>query len=134
MLSVIERDGQAHVSAARLEREAGIAIKRLPGQKQLVACFGERCGLIKDFVMDNGAVLVRVEALAKALEAKARFDETRRNVCFEFSSPGGVAPADATARVGHLAPDFRLRKLDGSPVALSDFRGKRVLINSWASW
>jgi len=44
------------------------------------------------------------------------------------------AASDATPRIGNLAPDFRLSKLDGSSVRLSDFRGKRVLINSWASW
>lgn len=33
-----------------------------------------------------------------------------------------------------LAPDFRLRDLNGNVVRLSDFRGKVVLINFWATW
>lgn len=33
-----------------------------------------------------------------------------------------------------LAPDFRLRTFDGGVVALSDFRGKLVVLNFWASW
>jgi hypothetical protein len=37
-------------------------------------------------------------------------------------------------KVGDTAPEFRVTKLDGSAVALSDLRGKRVLINSWATW
>lgn len=32
------------------------------------------------------------------------------------------------------APDFRLKNLDGQFVTLSEFRGKPVLINFWASW
>lgn len=36
--------------------------------------------------------------------------------------------------VGFLAPDFKLRTLSGADVALSDYRGKIVLINFWATW
>ena len=32
------------------------------------------------------------------------------------------------------APEFHLKNLDGQIVSLSDFRGKPVLINFWASW
>ena len=32
------------------------------------------------------------------------------------------------------APDFSLPDLDGRRHALSDFRGKRVLLAAWASW
>lgn len=33
-----------------------------------------------------------------------------------------------------LAPDFELHSLDGKTVHLSDFRGKAVLLNFWATW
>ena len=132
LINVVQRDGEAHVRAADLER-GGIAIKRLSGQKELVACSGDRCGLIKEFIRDGSDLLVRVEAVSKALDAKANFDADRRRVRFDFAL-SSTTDGDSTAGVGQLAPDFRLRKLDGSRVALSDFRGKRVLINSWASW
>jgi thiol-disulfide isomerase/thioredoxin len=32
------------------------------------------------------------------------------------------------------APDFSLQDLSGAPVRLSDFRGKTVLLDFWASW
>jgi hypothetical protein len=32
------------------------------------------------------------------------------------------------------APDFTLPDLDGTPHSLSEFRGKKVLLLSWASW
>ncbi|GAA5344695.1 thiol-disulfide oxidoreductase ResA [Planifilum fimeticola] len=36
--------------------------------------------------------------------------------------------------IGQTAPDFELTTLDGKTVRLSEFRGKGVLINFWASW
>ncbi|NPA41658.1 MAG: TlpA family protein disulfide reductase [Aquificae bacterium] len=35
---------------------------------------------------------------------------------------------------GKPAPDFKLKTLDGKEVSLSDYRGKVVLINFWATW
>lgn len=37
-------------------------------------------------------------------------------------------------RIGHIAADFTLTALDGTTVQLSDYRGKRVLLNFWATW
>lgn len=35
---------------------------------------------------------------------------------------------------GKVAPIFELRDLDGKKVSLSEFRGKVVLLNFWATW
>jgi peroxiredoxin len=40
----------------------------------------------------------------------------------------------SVVRPGDPAPDFALRALDGTTVRLSDLRGKKVLVNFWASW
>jgi peroxiredoxin len=36
--------------------------------------------------------------------------------------------------VGHPAPDFELINLNGETIRLSDFKGKPVIINFWATW
>lgn len=36
--------------------------------------------------------------------------------------------------IGSQAPDFELRLLDGTMVRLSDYRGRVVFLNFWASW
>ena len=40
----------------------------------------------------------------------------------------------APVKVGMTAPDFSLKTVDGSPVHLSDYRGKVVMLNFWATW
>lgn len=37
-------------------------------------------------------------------------------------------------KLGELAPNFQLRDINGHPIALSDLRGKVVLLNFWATW
>ncbi|MFE4709826.1 MULTISPECIES: peroxiredoxin family protein [unclassified Paenibacillus] len=41
---------------------------------------------------------------------------------------------DVGIEKGQVAPDFTLQDLSGNPVRLSDFRGKRVMLNFWATW
>lgn len=59
-----------------------------------------------------------------------------------LAAPGCTYTSDNTPsgansvgpRVGQLAPDFTLTDLNGNRTSLSDFRGKRVFINFWATW
>jgi peroxiredoxin len=50
---------------------------------------------------------------------------------FRPSRQSGLATASGN---GRLAPDFELESLDGKSVRLSDFHGKVVLLNFWATW
>ncbi|QEM09392.1 TlpA disulfide reductase family protein [Mucilaginibacter rubeus] len=36
--------------------------------------------------------------------------------------------------IGHKAPEFAVNGIDGKPIKLSDYKGKYVMIDFWASW
>jgi len=43
-------------------------------------------------------------------------------------------PTSTSGLVGHAAPDFTLTDMQGQKVTLSQFRGKVVVLNFWATW
>jgi len=47
---------------------------------------------------------------------------------------GSQQEATVGINVGEIAPEFTLLDLDGNEVRLSEFRGKAVFINFWATW
>ena len=49
---------------------------------------------------------------------------------FLFPSTGSAAEI----KQGYPAPDFKLNTLDGKSVQLSTYKGKKVILNFWASW
>ena len=49
----------------------------------------------------------------------------------EGTNPTGKSPS---AEEGRAAPNFRLAGRDGQLVTLSDYRGRWVLVNFWATW
>jgi peroxiredoxin len=55
------------------------------------------------------------------------------------TATAGAAPAakkgnPVPPKVGDVAFDFTLRNLQGKAVSLSDYRGKKVMLNFWATW
>lgn len=49
-------------------------------------------------------------------------------------SGANITEIEAAPIKGALAPDFSLVTVDGKQVSLSQFRGKTVLVNFWATW
>jgi peroxiredoxin len=43
-------------------------------------------------------------------------------------------PKPKRAASGHLAPDFTVTDLEGRKLSLSDYKGKVVLLDFWATW
>ena len=66
-------------------------------------------------------------ALATLVYSASRRSSTR-------SSPPSIALIDEDESATRNAPEFELETLDGRAVKLSDFRGKAVVLNFWATY
>jgi peroxiredoxin len=59
---------------------------------------------------------------------------------YKLTEPAAVAQVEQLLKMsssfipGGPAPDFTMNERDGHPVSLSDFRGKVMLVDFWASW
>lgn len=55
-------------------------------------------------------------------------------VVLEPAPAPGLGDLDVAPKVGSLAPDFEISDFDGARHRLSDYRGKPVYVNFWATW
>ncbi|WP_028551811.1 redoxin domain-containing protein [Paenibacillus sp. UNC451MF] len=53
---------------------------------------------------------------------------------WDKSGWGSQAASEIGIGIGQIAPDFELTTLEGTKAKLSDYKGKKVLINFWATW
>ncbi|MCX8103619.1 MAG: TlpA family protein disulfide reductase [Candidatus Bipolaricaulota bacterium] len=87
------------------------------------------------------AVLITAGAIALGFISYAFFTSRSDFSRFTLTEGRGIFaddPTDLTSetapQVGFLAPDFTLEDLTGQKVRLSEFRGKPVFLNFWATW
>jgi hypothetical protein len=92
-------------------------------------CEADRCVYVPPDVTLAREGRVDLTALAALLRQPVVHDTARAVWCI-----GDAAPARRAALESLDAPDFTLPDLDGRPHRLSDYRGKRVFLVSWASW
>jgi peroxiredoxin len=48
--------------------------------------------------------------------------------------PAGAEKIKIGVQEGNKAPDFQLKTIDGKGMKLSDLKGKKVILNFWATW
>ncbi|MFF2483118.1 TlpA family protein disulfide reductase [Paenibacillus sp. NPDC058071] len=80
----------------------------------------------------------------RRLAAKGTLAAAALSAILLIDYSGGARPEEVAAglqsgiqtglKEGQLAPDFKLTTLDGKETSLSEWRGKPVFINFWASW
>ncbi len=76
-------------------------------------------------------LLLAVAGLAyNGLSSTVQMDNLAAGDTVEAPVPEGTGESVNT----NLAPDFTVYDLEGNAHALSDFRGKPVIVNFWASW
>ncbi len=73
--------------------------------------------------MKRDPVILIVVAVVISLMLVFGIEKTRHN-----------RPAKGSNLQGKPAPDFSLSSLDGKTLKLSDYRGKAILLNFWATW
>ena len=61
------------------------------------------------------------------VEEGQKVDTSSTQVSAEIDKNTGLA-------INQTAPNFKLKTLDGKEVQLSDYRGKKVMLNFWATW
>lgn len=113
------------ISPADLTRTSGFVVKKEG------ACLEEICVPIDDELLQSRADedWFNVAELARRLGQSYAADREAGVWSFD------AVPATRRAFLDEgQAPDFALPDRNGAQVALSDFRGKKVLIITWASW
>ena len=117
------------VTPADFERISGFTLKPEG------ACLDELCIPIRQDG-DNDLHVVRagqayINATAFADKVQQAYTADREQNVWSF----GLAPATRRPFLeSAIAPDFSLKDRAGNTIRLSDFRGKKALILSWASW
>lgn len=117
---VVTRDG-LWMSAADAERVTGWTLKP-EGM-----CRAEACVPLPPSA--TRATEIDVEAFWKKLGAPAIASEAG-----DVWALGAPAHERNAALEGLQAPDFTLPDVDGAPRSLSQLRGKKVFLATWASW
>ena len=84
----------------------------------------------------NKNVLILLLALVVLIAgAAAAYNGLADKVELDNLATGETVPEGTQAPVNeNLAPDFTVYDLEGNAHKLSDFRGKPVIVNFWASW
>lgn len=136
---------------AALRKEYDVYMKK-PGQDKavlraqidkIIAANAEKNPIYKKFAQENRASYIGLTAFKTAMgydfdpkpteEDFMKFTPEIRNTALGKRIEGTIEGAKKT-QVGTVVADFTQNDPDGKPVKLSDFKGKYVLVDFWASW
>ncbi len=138
-VAVVLNDGAIELERALVDGNhlwvSAADVKRINGfePKPEGFCSADICIPIPDndewVQLSDGDVYYCVTRFAEKVDQPVVADATRSVWAF-----GAVPQAEALLFTQAIAPDFELRDREGHLVRLSDFRGKKVLLLTWASW
>jgi len=137
---VDEVDAEYAAAPAGKQKDTAFVNSLMARVKRLMT---EKDSLKSDFIRRNPDSYFSLEALEEVAGndidpgkigplfngLSGRVRSTSAGVAFEKR----IHEQSATS-IGAMAPDFVQNDTDGKPVKLSDFRGKYVLVDFWASW
>lgn len=99
--------------------------------------------LIQDFIDANPANftnLIAAQKLGIAANNMPYFSKVADNLIIKYPKNQWVidfkqsVDAVRNTAIGAIASDFSLNNIEGKAVSLSDYRGKIILVDFWASW
>ncbi len=128
-LSDVNQDaGQLWISTADLKQATQFELKP-QGVCRNELCFPLPKSQEAQFVQKNGGkTLFNLVAFARLVHQPIAHDEGLSTWYF------GLRSDQVESLTSLKAPDFRLPDMSGKMHSLSDFRGKKVLLVTWASW
>ena len=120
--------GQLWITTVDLKRATGFALKP-QGVCRDELCFPLPKSREQEFIRKNSAnTWFNLTAFARLVHQPVAHDEALATWYFGLRS-------DQRQGLSSLeAPDFTLPDMNGKVHSLSDFRGKKVLLLTWASW
>ncbi len=128
-LNVLDDPNDLWVSGADLEAATGFTLKPEG------ACLDDLCIPIRQdadsdmYISRDGRGWINVSKLADKLGQAYAVD--RDDAVWSF----GPVPATRESTLeSAIAPDFEMTDREGEVIKLSDLRGKKVLLVTWASW
>ena len=122
------RDGEWFVPLENFAKQLGLKVEYPEGAKMVVLCGGkasELCAPLQFGNDEKGAVKIGGVVYARP---------TRIAEPFGFEIYEVSANSLEVVQPTHLAPEFTLPDLEGTPKHLKDFRGKKTLLYVWGSW
>lgn len=135
-LAVSDIDGRSFVPMAPIVEAFGAKLDIVSDDMLSVCVEDDICALVRTDGTDDriaGAGASRLVALSAIPELfRAHFDWD--NLADTLALAPGADPSTAGIAKGDPMPEVVLPDMDGSPVALSAYRGKRVIMYTWASW
>ena len=131
------------MKVARRQKESKTETEKLKWKVISDRLNGEKKRLHKDFILKNPQSYVSLFALEEYAGPSPKLSVVEplfRSLSEEVLNTALAADIKRYWKVkeellpGIFAPDFSQNDVSGRPVTLSDFKGKYVLIDFWASW
>lgn len=138
------------------------SLKQVPGSDTLLLELTDKknkqitelTNYVKDFITkaESPAVSIFTLGLASQVVPRAEFEQVLTNTVNRFPEYGTLQSLKKTfdqqkaqleemekrqsakSLVGKAAPELTMAGVNGKPVSVSDFKGKYVLVDFWASW
>lgn len=104
------------------QKKSKAIIEEISGKDGIVSVFPKDVDGSQGTMNKNNRTYIRVAILGVLLAALV------------FAVYSSFVKDPHAVKVGKEAPNFSLEQLNGPPIALSDLRGKGVVLNFWGSW